>query len=103
MFALTCYGWLLFRSESWSQAAGLTGRLLTGGDAAWTVGADVGVPVLLYAGPLVLLQLAEATRGDLCAIPRLPTVVRYSVYAALIYMLVLFGDFRASEFIYVQF
>ena len=103
MFALTCYGWLLFRSESWSQAAGLTGRLLGGGDLSWAVLTNMGGPVLLYAGPLVVLHLAEAARGDLNAIPRAPLVVRYSVYAALIYTIVLFSDFRGSEFLYFQF
>jgi alginate O-acetyltransferase complex protein AlgI len=103
MFALTCYGWLLFRSESVSQAAGLTGRLLTGAGLSWSVAANVGVPVLVYAGPLLALHLAEAARGDLNTIPRAPLVVRYSVYAALVYALVLFSDFRGSEFIYFQF
>jgi D-alanyl-lipoteichoic acid acyltransferase DltB (MBOAT superfamily) len=103
MFALTCYGWLLFRSESWSQAAGLTGRLLAGGGMSWAVTANVGVPLLVYAGPLLVLHLAEAARGDLDTIPRAPLVVRYCVYAALIYAIVLFSDFRGSEFIYFQF
>jgi D-alanyl-lipoteichoic acid acyltransferase DltB (MBOAT superfamily) len=103
MFALTCYGWLLFRSESWSQAAGLTGRLLAGGDYSWAVVANVGVPVAVYAGPLLAVHLAEAARGDLDAIRRSPLVVRYSVYVALIYAIALFSDFRGSEFLYFQF
>ena len=103
MFALTCYGWLLFRSESWSQAAGLTGRLLAGSGMSWAVAVNMGVPLLVYAGPLLVLHLAEAARGDLDMIPRAPLVVRYSVYAALIYTIVLFSDFRGSEFLYFQF
>jgi D-alanyl-lipoteichoic acid acyltransferase DltB (MBOAT superfamily) len=103
MFALTCYGWLLFRSESWSQAVDLTGRLLAGSGVSWRVGSDVGIPLLVYTGPMLALHLAEAARGDLDAIPRSPLVVRYSVYAALVYVIVLFSDFRGSEFIYFQF
>ena len=40
---------------------------------------------------------------DLEAIPNAPIVARYAVYAALIYALVLFSDFRGSEFLYFQF
>jgi D-alanyl-lipoteichoic acid acyltransferase DltB (MBOAT superfamily) len=103
MFALTCYGWLLFRSESLSQAAALTGRLVTAGDASWSAVASVGIPVAVYAGPMLALHAAEAARGDLDAIPGSPLVVRYCVYAALVYTLVLFSDFRGSEFLYFQF
>jgi D-alanyl-lipoteichoic acid acyltransferase DltB (MBOAT superfamily) len=103
MFALTCYGWLLFRSESWSQAAAFSGRLLAGGDVSWEVLSSVGAPVAVYAGPMMAIHAVEAARGDLEAIPRAPLVVRYSIYAALIYALVLFSDFRGSEFLYFQF
>jgi len=103
MFALTCYGWLIFRSESWSQFADLTSRLLAGGGVSWAVAANLGIPLLVYAGPLLVLHLWEAARGDLDAIPRSPLVVRYSVYAALIYSIALFSDFRGSEFLYFQF
>jgi hypothetical protein len=32
-----------------------------------------------------------------------PRIARYSVYVALVYLIVLFGDFEGSEFIYFQF
>ena len=103
MFALTCYGWLLFRSDSWTHAVTLTGRLLAGGDLSWAVLSNVGVPVAVYAGPMLALQSLEAVRGDLDAIPNAPIVVRYAVYTALLYAIVLFSDFRGSEFLYFQF
>ena len=103
MFALTCYGWLLFRSESSSQAAMLTNRLLAGDDLSWAVAVRVGVPLAVYAGPLLALHLVEAVHGDLEAIPRAPIAVRYSVYAAVVYTIALFSDFRGSEFIYFKF
>jgi hypothetical protein len=52
---------------------------------------------------MMAIHAVEAARGDLEAIPRAPLVVRYSIYAALIYALVLFSDFRGSEFLYFQF
>jgi hypothetical protein len=36
-------------------------------------------------------------------VPKLPIAVRYSVYAAALYLTVLFGNFGGAEFIYFQF
>jgi hypothetical protein len=86
-----------------AQAADLTGRLFVPGGFSWSSASDVGIQVAVYAGPMLALHLAEAARADLEAIPRAPLVIRYSVYAGLIYALVLFSDFRGSEFLYFQF
>jgi hypothetical protein len=53
--------------------------------------------------PLLVIHSVEAYRDDLTAVFSLPLPVRYSVYASLIYLTVLFGDFAGSEFIYFQF
>jgi hypothetical protein len=37
------------------------------------------------------------------AVFSLPVAVRYSVYATMLYLTVLFGDFAGSQFIYFQF
>ena len=37
------------------------------------------------------------------AVLRLPLTARYSIYAAMAYLILLFGDFGGSEFIYFQF
>jgi hypothetical protein len=76
---------------------------VTEGDLSWAVLSSVGLPVAVYAGPMLALHAVEAARGNLEAIPSAPIVVRYSVYAALIYALALFSDFRGSEFLYFQF
>jgi len=103
MFSLTCYGWLIFRAESWSQIVLLTGRLFTSFSPSWEVLANVGLPLLVYAGPLLVIHVAEARRGDLNAVPAWPRLARYAVYGAIVYAIVLFGDFEGSEFIYFQF
>ena len=36
-------------------------------------------------------------------VPKLPLAVRYSVYAAVFYLTMLFGNFGGAEFIYFQF
>ena len=103
MFALTCFGWLIFRAGSWSQVVMLTGRVFTAFAPSWAVLEAVGLPILVYAGPLLVIHSAEARRGTLNVVLTWPRVARYAVYVALCYTIVLFGDFQGSEFIYFQF
>ena len=103
MFALTCYGWLIFRADSLSQAVLLTGRVFTAFDPSWAVLRAVGLPLLLHAGPLLVIHTAEATAGSLDTVAGWPRLARYSVYVAMVYTIVLFGDYEGSDFIYFQF
>lgn len=103
MFVLTCYGWLVFRADNWAQAVRLTGRVFTAFGPSWAVLQDVGLPLLAYAAPLLIIHTAEARRGSLDAVANWPRLARYSVYVAIVYAIVLFGDFEGSEFIYFQF
>ena len=103
MFTLTCYGWLLFRADSLAQIAVLTGRIFTAFEPSRAVLQTVGLPLLLYAGPLAAIHAAEARRGNLETVAGWPRAARYSVYVALVYAIVLFGDFQGSDFIYFQF
>ncbi len=103
MFHLTCFGWLIFRADSAGQIGGLAWTLFTGfapGAAALRM---FGVPLLAYTAPLLVVQAIEARKDDLAAVLSLPAAVRYSVYAAIFYLTVLFGDFAGSQFIYFQF
>jgi alginate O-acetyltransferase complex protein AlgI len=103
MFHLTCYGWLIFRAPSAAKIGELT-RSLTGRFAPSTIDATgLLIPLLLYAVPLVLVHVYEARRGDVLAIPQSALVARYSVYAAALYLIFLFGNFGGADFIYFQF
>ena len=62
-----------------------------------------GLPLLAYTAPLLVVHAVEAWKDDLAAVLSLPVAVRYSVYAAMIYLTVLFGDFAGAQFIYFQF
>jgi hypothetical protein len=103
MFALTCYGWLIFRADSLADIVRFTGRLFTASEPSWAVLQGIGLPVLAHAGPLLLVNAAEASRGRVDEVPEWPRLVRYSVYVAIIYTIVLYGDFEGSDFIYFQF
>jgi hypothetical protein len=49
------------------------------------------------------VHLVEARADDVLVVPRLRTVVRYSIYVATLYLIFLFGNFGGSDFIYFQF
>jgi D-alanyl-lipoteichoic acid acyltransferase DltB (MBOAT superfamily) len=103
MFALTCYGWLVFRAESLAQMVQLTGRVFTAFEPSRAVLQAVGLPLLAYAAPMLIIHIAEARRGSLETVAAWPRIARYSVYVAIVYAIVLFGNFEGSEFIYFQF
>ena len=103
MFHLTCYGWLIFRARSGEQIAVLTSRLLTEFAPQTLDVPGLLAPFALYTTPLLLVHVCEAYYDDVLAVLRLPRLVRYSVYAATFYLMMLFGNFGGAEFIYFQF
>ena len=103
MFHLTCYGWLIFRAGSAGQAADLTAALLGSFQPAAVNVTQLLAPLVLHTTPLLLVHAIEAWYDDLLVVPKLPPLVRYSVYAATFYLTMLFGNFGGSEFIYFQF
>jgi D-alanyl-lipoteichoic acid acyltransferase DltB (MBOAT superfamily) len=103
MFHLTCYGWLIFRARSAEQIGELTSHLFTEFAPRTLDVPGLLAPFALYTTPLLLVHVCEAYYDDVLAVPRLPRVVRYSVYAATFYLTMLFGNFGGAEFIYFQF
>jgi D-alanyl-lipoteichoic acid acyltransferase DltB (MBOAT superfamily) len=103
MFHLTCFGWLIFRATSFRQLVDLTRSLLF----AFQPGAiDVSgllVPLLLFVVPLLVVHALEARADDLLVVPRLRLPLRYTIYAATLYLIFLFGNFGGADFIYFQF
>jgi alginate O-acetyltransferase complex protein AlgI len=103
MFHLTCYGWLLFRAHSIGQIGSMTTALVTGWGRSSETLASHAIALAAYATPLLVVHAWEAWRDDLDAVLRLPLLARYSIYVALAYLLMLFGAFEGSQFIYFQF
>ncbi|HYT76668.1 MAG TPA: MBOAT family O-acyltransferase [Vicinamibacterales bacterium] len=103
MFHLTCYGWLIFRAPSPGKIGELTRSLLTHFSPSTMDVTALVIPLLLYTVPLLIVHLYEAARDNLLAVPQAMTIVRYSVYAATVYLIFLFGNFGGSDFIYFQF
>jgi len=103
MFHLTCYGWLIFRAPSFATLREMTGSLFVNFAPATMDVTGLLVPLLLYTTPLVVVHLVEARADDVLVVPRLRMAVRYSVYVATLYLILLFGNFGGSDFIYFQF
>ncbi len=103
MFHLTCYGWLIFRARSARQLGEMSVSLFTDFSPGSANVPGILVPLLLYTTPLLLVHAVEAYYDDLLVVPRLSPGMRYSVYAAVFYLTMLFGNFGGADFIYFQF
>ena len=103
MFHVTCYGWLIFRAESFDQLVAFTRLLATDlGPSAMTMDSLVW-PLARIAAPLLVVHAFQARRGSEAAPVDLPRPVRYALYGAVFYLTLLFGDFEGAQFIYFQF
>ncbi len=103
MFHVTCYGWLIFRAQSVGQIADFTRELFT--NLTWsatTIEARL-LPFVMVVLPLLVVHAWQARHDDENAVLWLPTPLRYAVFGAIGYLVLLFGDFEGAEFIYFQF
>jgi D-alanyl-lipoteichoic acid acyltransferase DltB (MBOAT superfamily) len=103
MFHVTCYGWLIFRAQSVGQIADFTRQLVT--NLTWsatTIEARL-LPFVMVVLPLLVVHAWQARHDDENAVLWLPMPLRYAVFGAIAYLVLLFGDFEGAEFIYFQF
>jgi alginate O-acetyltransferase complex protein AlgI len=99
-FHLMCIGWLIFRSQSIGQAAGMFAAIVqrpTLPPAAYCI------PIAATIGPLWLLELSQYLANDPHPIARAPWYVRSLFYTACFYAIVLGGEFGGQPYIYFQF
>ena len=103
MFHVTCYGWLIFRAQSARQIVELTRRVVF--DFAPSVSALPArlAPLGLIVGPLLVVHIYQARHGSESAPLNLSPPIRYALYGAVAYLVVLFGSFEGAQFIYFQF
>lgn len=104
-FQVVCYGWLLFRAQSFGQIVDFTQRLIRIGDPAFYVQSIPTIPFAAALGIVWLLiwdGLIE-TSGKVRFYESWPMPVRASLYAAMIYLLAFGATTATSAFIYFQF
>lgn len=104
-FQVVCYGWLLFRAQSFEQIVTFTGRILTLNPADFGALAMPSVPVPALVGMLALLawDLGTEARGNVRFYASWPLPFRAALYAVAIYLLAFGATTTPSAFIYFQF
>jgi hypothetical protein len=103
MFHVTCYGWLIFRAESIGQIARFTRLLVTDLLPSTNTLQSLVVPCAATILPLLAVHIFQARRGSESAVLGLQWPVRYALYVAVFYLVLVFGDFQGAQFIYFQF
>ena len=103
-FQVVCYGWLLFRANSFGQIADFTGRLI--GTIPAPGGISVPEPPLaavLAMGFLFAWDAIIEHSGNVKFYARWPMLVRAGLYAGMVYLLAFGATTTTSAFIYFQF
>jgi alginate O-acetyltransferase complex protein AlgI len=106
-FFLTCVGWVFFRAKTMNDAWYILTHFMTD----WDFGQIATEQFLLRQLPVAIVAIAalevfESLRGRFKlsdVVLRLPLAPRWALYATAIYVVVLFGVFRQTQFIYFQF
>lgn len=99
-FLLTLVGWLLFRVEHLADVWILLGNMLL----TWNWSGKLALlSLILFAGPLVLLEILQERSGQLLIIKQWPIYIRYGVYALMVFAIVVSGSMDNYAFIYFQF
>lgn len=106
-FALTCIGWIFFRAKTLDDAVYVLTHIPFGWDFSQIATEQFllrQMPVAVAA--IIVLELGEAFQKRLplsSVVARFPIALRWSAYAAGIFMILMFGVFRQAQFIYFQF
>ena len=103
-FQVVCYGWLLFRANSFDQITDFTGRLI-GVLASPSMLSMPSPPVAVFLGIAFLFVWDVLTErsGDVQFYALWPALIRASLYAGMIYLLAFGATTETSAFIYFQF
>jgi alginate O-acetyltransferase complex protein AlgI len=102
MFHLTCLGWLLFRADSFRTIVAMCYRLITS-FAGSSFALSALVTLVLYCGPLIVLEWFLSGERDLPRLMDAAWPVRTAAYGLLAVILVVFSAGLSGEFIYFQF
>jgi D-alanyl-lipoteichoic acid acyltransferase DltB (MBOAT superfamily) len=103
MFHVTCAGWLIFRAESFDQLARFVRLVASDVRPTQATVDSLLIPLLLIVTPLLAIHAFQARHDSEDAPLTLPIVVRYALYGALFWAVLLWGDFEGAQFIYFQF
>lgn len=99
-FILTLGGWLLFRVNHLSDVP----ILMTSMFQPWAWNGKLALlSVVVFAGPLVILEHFQERHQNMSIIKQWPWPVRYAIYAVMFFAIITAGAMDTYEFIYFQF
>ncbi len=101
-FQITCFGWLIFRANDMRQLAAMTAALFTSTTLSG-VFTTTALQVLIFAAPLLLLQIYQHLTGEMEPWRDWPEPVKVPYYVAALYAIMLLGSPVKEAFIYFQF
>ena len=102
MFQLVCFGWLLFRAASISQAANILHHMMSNWSTSATALSGVAM-IVVFVWPLLLYEAWVEVQGDLLALLKRHWLLRAVVYSYAAFMMLFFSSAAQHEFIYFQF
>jgi D-alanyl-lipoteichoic acid acyltransferase DltB (MBOAT superfamily) len=102
MFHLTCFGWLLFRADSFTTIL-LATQLLLSSFAVTTFVVNSLILLAFHCSLLFLLEWKLDGEMKMARLFELPWAAQGAVYAYLLFMIVLFQSGKVYDFIYFQF
>ena len=102
MFHISCFANILFRAESVADAMRIAQSVFAGtgyGPEAWALWTRFA----FFSGLFALVHLYQFKAGSVEDLDVLPALLRVPVVAAMIVLLLVWGQFGAERFIYFQF
>jgi alginate O-acetyltransferase complex protein AlgI len=107
-FHLVAFSWIFFRAKSLPDALFIISHLFSDLELRSGYGLDIGggYETMITFIALLVLILVDYLRERNVTLEFLrvrPLVLRWSLYYALVFSILLFGKFRVTEFIYFQF
>jgi D-alanyl-lipoteichoic acid acyltransferase DltB (MBOAT superfamily) len=99
-FHITCFGWLLFAVRGLPDVPLLLHNMVAPFELN---GRFLVMTLLLFAGPLLLMEWAEERYDQTLIVKSWPRPVRLTCYAAVLAAIILCGALERHEFIYFQF
>lgn len=107
-FALVCFAWIFFRANTMSEALYIIRHLFVGLNFSGSYGLDVGgayeLALMAFSiGALLLVDVGQARANGQPILSKQPLVIRWLVYYAILFAIILFGKFGVTDFIYFQF
>jgi alginate O-acetyltransferase complex protein AlgI len=103
MFQFTAFGMLMIRAVSVRQVFHLVGLVFTDFHLSHNTVESLILPFCEVVAALMVVHIYQARKGSELAVLNLPQPVRYALYGAVFYLVLLFGDFQGAQFIYFQF